>query len=173
MFDRRDFLKAIPLAAAAASACRRDPYRAADFSLPARSPVALLPAAGYDADLAGTIARGLEMLGASVRGLRVFLKPNIVEYEAGSVINTHPHVIAGVADAARRAGAREVVVGEGPGHRRDTEYLVTATGLSELMVKIFGEGVLSVSRKGFAAAAPGSSTQTVCAALGVTMICRE
>ena len=28
-----------------------------------------------------------------------------------------------------RAGAREVVVGEGPGHRRDTEYLLTATGL--------------------------------------------
>ena len=29
----------------------------------------------------------------------------------------------------RRAGAREVVVGEGPGHRRDVEYLLTSTGL--------------------------------------------
>ena len=32
-------------------------------------------------------------------------------------------MVAAAADAALRAGAREVVVGEGPGHRRDTEYL--------------------------------------------------
>ena len=31
----------------------------------------------------------------------------------------------------RQAGAAEVVVGEAPGHQRDIEYLVTATGLSD------------------------------------------
>jgi uncharacterized protein (DUF362 family) len=31
--------------------------------------------------------------------------------------------------ALSRAGAAEVVVAEGPGHRRDTEYLITRTGL--------------------------------------------
>jgi uncharacterized protein (DUF362 family) len=64
-----------------------------------------------------------------VRGRRVFLKPNLVEYEAETVINTHPLVVAGAALAFRSAGAAEVIVGEGPGHRRDTEYLVTGTGL--------------------------------------------
>jgi uncharacterized protein (DUF362 family) len=59
----------------------------------------------------------------------VFLKPNLVEYQAGAAINTHPAVIAGAATAFLRAGAREVVIGEGPGHRRDIEYLLTATGL--------------------------------------------
>ena len=64
-----------------------------------------------------------------VRGRRVLLKPNLVEYEPGTVINTHPNVIVGAAVALRRAGAREVVVAEGPGHRRDIEYLMTSTGL--------------------------------------------
>src|SRR5206468_2369760 len=131
--SRRDFLKAVPLAAAAAAACRRDPYRREDFSLPARSAVALLPAATYDADLTGTIARGLQMLGTSVRGRRVFLKPNIVEYEANTAINTHPSVVAAAAKACLSAGAREVVVGEGPGHRRDMEYLLAGTGLDEAL----------------------------------------
>jgi uncharacterized protein (DUF362 family) len=53
----------------------------------------------------------------------------MVEYENEAAINTHPHVVAGAALAFRAAGAREVVVGEGPGHRRDMEYLVTQTGL--------------------------------------------
>jgi uncharacterized protein (DUF362 family) len=63
----------------------------------------------------------------------VFLKPNMVEYELGTAINTHPHVIAGAAIACQRAGASQVVVGEGPGHRRDIEYLLTSTGLSDLL----------------------------------------
>src|SRR5262249_55287081 len=110
-----------------------DPYRREDFSLPARSPVALLPATGYEADLAGTIGRGLTMLGLSVGGRRVFLKPNIVEYEANTAINTHPAVVAAAASTLLSAGAREVVVGEGPGHRRDMEYLLAGTGLDDAL----------------------------------------
>jgi uncharacterized protein (DUF362 family) len=64
-----------------------------------------------------------------VSGRRVFLKPNMVEYEPGTIINTNPLVVAGAIVAFQRAGASEVVVGEGPGHRRDTEYLLTRTGL--------------------------------------------
>ena len=47
------------------------------------------------------------------------------------MINTNPVIIAAAIEAFRRAGAREVVVGEGPGHRRDTEYLLAASGLGE------------------------------------------
>ena len=132
--SRRAFLAGLPVAAAVA-ACR-PPYRKADFALPARSPVALLPASGYETDLADVIGRGLALFDLDVRGKRVFLKPNLVEYEAGTVINTHPHVVAGAATAFLRAGAREVVVGEGPGHRRDIEYLLTATGLADVLADL-------------------------------------
>src|SRR5262245_44629717 len=88
--SRRAFLAGLPLAAVV-SACR-PPYRSSDFVLPDRSPVALLPASGYDADFADVIGRGLAMFDLRVRGRRVFLKPNLVEYEAGTVINTHPLV---------------------------------------------------------------------------------
>jgi uncharacterized protein (DUF362 family) len=91
--------------------------------------VVLLPAASYDVDLTDIVGRGLRELGVDVRGRRVMLKPNLVEYEPGTVINTHAHVVIGAALAFRRAGAREVVVAEGPGHRRDIEYLITSTGL--------------------------------------------
>jgi uncharacterized protein (DUF362 family) len=114
---------------ALAAACRRSPYRERDFAVPATSAVALMPAAHYGVDLADVISRGLGLLGADVRGRRVFLKPNLVEYEAGTVINTNALVVAGAAAAFLKAGAREVLVGEGPGHRRDIEYLLVATGL--------------------------------------------
>ena len=61
--------------------------------------------------------------------MRVFLKPNMVEYKPGTSINTNPMVVAGAAAAFLSGGAKEVIVGEGPGHRRDTEYLLTSTGL--------------------------------------------
>jgi uncharacterized protein (DUF362 family) len=101
--------------------------------IPARSPVALMPAASYDADLTDVISRGLSMLAADVRGKRVLLKPNMVEYEANTSINTHPHVVAAAATALLRAGAREVVVAEGPGHRRDIEYLLAGTGMDDVL----------------------------------------
>ena len=132
--SRRAFLAGLPFAAAV-SACRQ-PYRRNDFILPARSPVALLPASGYDTDFADVIGRGLALFDLRVRGRRVFLKPNLVEYEAGTVINTHPLVVAGAVEAFLRAGAREVVVGEGPGHRRDIEYLLTATGMADVLAEL-------------------------------------
>ena len=127
LVSRREFI--VAATAALASGCRRRPYRASDFSRPASSPVAILPASSYDADLADVIGRGLAELRVDVKGRRVLLKPNLVEYEPGTVINTHPSVVVGAAIALKRAGAREVVVGEGPGHRRDIEYLTTSTGL--------------------------------------------
>jgi uncharacterized protein (DUF362 family) len=57
----------------------------------------------------------------------------MVEYEPGTAINTHPAVVAGAAVAFRRAGAASVVVGEGPGHRRDMEYLLVRTGLFDYL----------------------------------------
>jgi uncharacterized protein (DUF362 family) len=128
---RRDLLKALPLAAVSAGvACRRGPrpYDPARFVVPSRSDVAILAAERYDLDLSDIVGRGLQLLKVDVRGKRVLLKPNLVEYESDRVINTHPALVAGAAQALLRAGAAAVVVGEGPGHRRDIEYLVTSTG---------------------------------------------
>lgn len=130
--SRRHFLAAlsVPLLTGA-GACSRPPvpYDATQFVVPPRSAVGLFPAASYSADFADLITRGLKELGVNVAGKRVLLKPNMVEYEPGTVINTHPLVVAGAAVACQRAGALDVVVAEGPGHRRDVEYLITSNGL--------------------------------------------
>ena len=60
---------------------------------------------------------------------RVVLKPNLVEFDPAGVINTHPALVAAAARVFRSMDAREVIVAEGPGHRRDNEYLLDASGL--------------------------------------------
>jgi uncharacterized protein (DUF362 family) len=125
---RRDFIAAMSVSVFAA-ACRPKPYDAGLFQIPASSPVGLFAAPSYDIDFSDLIGRGLRELAVDVRGRRVFLKPNMVEYEPGTAINTDPRVVIGAVVAFRKAGAAEVTVGEGPGHRRDTEYLITRTGL--------------------------------------------
>jgi len=130
---RRTFLS-LPLAAAAATACRSGPpFVERDFVLPKRSSMALFAADSYAADFSDIVFRGVRELGLDVSGRSVLLKPNIVEYEHNHAINTHPAVIAGAAAAMWRAGAREVVIGEGPGHRRDLEYLLGSTNLIEVV----------------------------------------
>ncbi len=126
---RREFIGAVSIPLLATACSRRPPYDPRQFTVPDRSDVALLPADSYDIDFADVIGRGLRELAIDVRGRRVLLKPNMVEYEAGTAVNTNPLVVIGSAVALRRAGAADVVVGEGPGHRRDTEYLLTKTGL--------------------------------------------
>ena len=129
--SRRDFIAALSVSLLAAG-CRK-PFDLRRFHLPESSTVGLFPASSYGVDFADLIFRGFEELGVRLTGRRVFLKPNMVEYEVGTAINTHPHVIAGAAIACRRAGASDVVVGEGPGHRRDIEYLLASTGLGDLL----------------------------------------
>ena len=130
-FTRREFIGALSVPLLAAS-CRRSPYEARAYSKSNVSDVALL-AASYQSDLAEVIVRGMRELGLDAKGRRVFLKTNMVEYEPGTVINTHPAVVAAAAVAFRRAGAASVVVGEGPGHRRDMEYLLVRTGLLDYL----------------------------------------
>ena len=132
---RRGFLgaaAAVPVAGAAplAAGCGRTPswdraaYRKAD-----RSRVAILPARDYTVPLTDVVLQGIRHFPLAVAGRKVVLKPNLVEFDPAGVINTHPAVIAAAVEAFRRLGAREVVVAEGPGHRRDTEHLVAASGL--------------------------------------------
>jgi uncharacterized protein (DUF362 family) len=137
MPDRRAFLRTSAGAAVAASlpGCRGESVRWERSAYAKRhlSRVAVLPAEGYEPSLTATIAAGLRLFPLRVAGKRVVLKPNLVEFDADGVINTHPAVVAATVEALRSLAARDVVVAEGPGHRRDSEYLLRASGLGETL----------------------------------------
>ncbi len=103
--------------------------------LPPQTDVHVAPAGDYNADLADVVCRQYEAFRDRVplKGKRVVLKPNLVEYHRDKVINTHPHVVAAAIELCRREGAAEVVVAEGPGHWRNVEYLVAASGLGDVL----------------------------------------
>src|SRR5438067_7453378 len=103
--------------------------------LPPQSPVHIARATDYNGDLARILSEQYEHFRARLplKGKRVVLKPNLVEYHRDKVINTHPHVVAAVIELCRREGAAEVIVAEGPGHCRNVEYLVSASGLGDVL----------------------------------------
>src|ERR1017187_3462714 len=100
---RRDFLlgstAALGLAGCGRTAVPRPP-----------SPVNITRAAAYSQDIYDTI-----------------LKPNLVEFEPESAINTHPMLVHATLEAFRELGAA-VAIAEGPGHRRSTLDLAAAAG---------------------------------------------
>jgi len=98
---------------------------------PARSRVAILPAIEYSEKLAGVLWEGLKLFNLNVAGKSVLLKPNLVDYIPGAAINTHPLLIAAAVECFRRLGAKRVIVAEGPGHQRDTQLVLHATGLAQ------------------------------------------
>jgi hypothetical protein len=112
---------------------RASPWDASVFPTPGRSSVAVLRAPRYEADLEGVVADALRLLRVDVRGRSVLLKPNIVEFDPTTVINTDPRLVAATAAAMRSAGARQVTVGEGSGHRRDSHFIAGQSGLLDLL----------------------------------------
>jgi uncharacterized protein (DUF362 family) len=102
---------------------------------PVSSCVHIAPVNDYNADLADVVQRQYENFRERVplAGKRVILKPNLVEYHRDKVINTNPNVVAAAIELCKREGAREVIVAEGPGHWRNVEYLVSASGLGDVL----------------------------------------
>jgi uncharacterized protein (DUF362 family) len=127
MWSRRRFLAGA--GAALVAGCGRPPEPRPPDRRPPRSEVAVLRARDYAGDLSALLRQGLRELGVPVMRRRVVLKPNFVEYDPRSVINTHPLLVAAAVDAFRALGASEVIVAEGPGHRRDNGYVFEASGL--------------------------------------------
>src|ERR1022692_2296692 len=94
--------------------------------VPARVSILKVPA--YDQTVYDTVRRLLvEHLG-TVRGRHILLKPNLVEFEPASSINTHPILVHAAFEAFRAMGAATVRIAEGPGHRRNTLDLAEAAG---------------------------------------------
>jgi uncharacterized protein (DUF362 family) len=135
--NRRDFLKAsaaATLSPLVLNSCEQQARWVKEaYIKPKRSRVAILAAENYGEPLGDTIRRGIEMFRLEVRGKRILLKPNLVEFDPKGVINTHPAVVEAAADAFKTLGARDVVIAEGPGHRRDNEYILSASGLYDVL----------------------------------------
>ena len=105
--------------------------------LPATGAVHIARAESYEAPLADILAKQYEHFRAFVpmKGKRVVLKPNLVEYRREKVINTDPRVIDAVITLCKREGAAEIIVAEGPGHWRNAQYLVKESGLGAVLEK--------------------------------------
>jgi len=100
-----------------------------------KSTVAIIRCESYERCHAA-VQDGLRLLAPAVQGKRVLLKPNLVEYSAKTAINTHPNVIAAAADSLFRLGASEIIVGDGPGHVRDSEMLIDECGLRSKLAEV-------------------------------------
>jgi uncharacterized protein (DUF362 family) len=95
------------------------------------SPVAILTVQDYQADLEAILWEALREFNLDVKDKSVLLKPNLVERDVAGAINTHPAVVRAARECFLRMGAREVLIGDGPGHDRDTEAVIEAAGLSQ------------------------------------------
>ena len=98
---------------------------------PRRSRVAIVSAEQYSERLEELLLSGLRQFHLNLRGKSVLLKPNLVEYIAGVEVNTNPVLVGAAAEAFLKLGAKSVVVGEGPGHQRDTYLVLAESGLAD------------------------------------------
>ncbi len=101
-----------------------------------RSRVVILDADQYSEKLVATLYEGLKLFKLDVFAKSVLLKPNLVDYIPDAHINTHPLLVAAAAECFKRLGARSVVVGEGPGHQRDTFLVLHKSGLLDQLSSV-------------------------------------
>jgi uncharacterized protein (DUF362 family) len=94
-----------------------------------RSRVAIIHQDSYADRLDQTLMDGLRLFDSDLSGKTVLLKPNLVESIPGSEVNTNPRLVGAAATGFLTLGAKTVLVGEGPGHQRDTMLVLAETGL--------------------------------------------
>ena len=92
------------------------------------APVSIHRVSGYTGDLYTLVREILIRHRVDMRGLRVVIKPNLVEFDENTVVNTHPKLVHAAVEACRALGAEDVRIAEGPGHRRVTLDLANAAG---------------------------------------------
>ena len=102
---------------------------------PATAFVSISKAPAYDQNLYDTTRRILTEHKLDVRGKRIVLKPNMVEFDAATAINTHPMLVHAVLEGFRALGATDIRIAEGPGHRRITFDLAEAAGFFSTIPK--------------------------------------
>jgi uncharacterized protein (DUF362 family) len=102
-----------------------------------RADVFVVRADAYETDLLRVVRDGLGALGLGtrrVKGKAILLKPNLVEPSQESPhINTHPELVRAVVEVFRSWDAREVLVAEGQGHCRDSDFVLEQSGLGRIL----------------------------------------
>jgi uncharacterized protein (DUF362 family) len=94
-------------------------------------PVTSLAVPDLDKDCHREFARVLNEDGLAISGKRILLKPNFVEYHQGHPIHTDIRLIRQISEACFSLGAKEVMVAEAAGHRRDPWYSMYHPALRE------------------------------------------
>ena len=93
----------------------------------AKPRVSVHKAASYSVELTELLRRIIREHGLDVKGKRVILKPNLVEFDPSIPINTNPILVMAAVEAFQAEGA-VVRIAEGPGHRRSTLDMCEAAG---------------------------------------------
>src|SRR5437588_5766146 len=132
--NRRDWLTASAAVTGSALTMRFQRRKYSQDFRPKISRIAILNEDHYSDKLDQQVLDGLRLFHLDVRGESVLLKPNIVECIPGKPVNTDAQLIGAAAEAFLRLDAASVMVGEGPGHHRDTDLLLHETGLGDQLL---------------------------------------
>ena len=89
----------------------------------------------YEDDVLTTLREMYQLFKQKVplAGKKVFIKPNIVEFNLNRPIHTNPMVVDAIIRLCLEEGAAEIVVGEGSGHRRNMGCLLRECGLEKIL----------------------------------------
>ncbi len=140
---RRSFIQA-SIASLALTSCNTPPplldklpkptKRQKSGRIAAPSIVGIFKAESYSDDLFSIMKDNIAQLKIeSLKGKSVVLKPNLVECPPNKPATTDPAVLKAVIRLVDYLGAKDIVVAEGPGHMRDTDYIVEATGTGQVL----------------------------------------
>jgi uncharacterized protein (DUF362 family) len=145
---RRDFLK-VAAAALAIHGCTRQNPQDLIAQLPhitpaqekwrktGRSIVGIVRCESYEENIAKNVKQYISQLNLpDLKNKTVVLKPNMVEFQPGHPIFTNPEMIRAAAEIVDHLGAKEIIVAEGPGHMRDTEFLLASSGIGPMCSKL-------------------------------------
>ena len=98
--------------------------------------VALASVPSYDSDILTPLRDAWHSANLpNLRGLRVVLKPNLVDFIGDFPSFTHPRMTQALIRLAREQGARSVVVADGPTFRRDSQAALNTMGYTQMLAQ--------------------------------------
>jgi uncharacterized protein (DUF362 family) len=118
--------------AAGLSACDRS--KESTRILDSKYQVAIVSCPSYDDEkIMNAINLGWQKTNhPNVKNKKVVIKPNLVEFSVKRPINTDVRLVKALVRLLQKLGAKEIIIAEGPGHRRDTEAVWKKAGYFDL-----------------------------------------
>lgn len=95
-----------------------------------KSTVVIQRCLSYEEKIVDLIAPWVSRLDRlQIKNRKIFLKVNMVDFYEGRPLTTNPAMIEALIDVLAGLGAASIQVGDGPALNRDTDYLLSATGI--------------------------------------------